>query len=60
VFEKITPEDVFEFLSKQKETIKKHYPEIEISDDVLKFLAKNANGDLRNAINLLESALLLL
>lgn len=60
VFEKITPEDVFEFLSKQKETIKKHYPEIEISDDVLKFLAKNANWDLRNAINLLESALLLL
>lgn len=60
VFEKITPEDVFEFLSKQKETIKKHYSEIEISDDVLKFLAKNANWDLRNAINLLESALLLL
>ena len=60
VFEKITPEDVFEFLSKQKETIKKHYPEIKISDDVLKFLAKNANWDLRNAINLLESALLLL
>ena len=60
VFEKITPEDVFEFLSKQKDTIKKHYPEITISDDVLKFLAKNANWDLRNAINLLESALLLL
>ena len=60
VFEKITPEDVFEFLSNQKDTIKKYYPEIEISDDVLIFLAKNANGDLRNAINLLESALLLL
>ena len=60
VFEKITPEDVFEFLSNQKETIKKYYPEITISDEVLKFLAKNANGDLRNAINLLESALLLL
>jgi len=55
VFEKITPEDVFEFLSKEKDTIKKHY-----SNDVLKFLAKNANWDLRNAINLLESALLLL
>ncbi len=60
VFEKITSEDVFEFLSKQKGTIIKYYPEIEISDDVLKFLAKNANWDLRNAINLLESALLLL
>ena len=60
VFEKITPEDVFEFLSNRKETIKKYYPEITISDEVLKFLAKNANGDLRNAINLLESALLLL
>jgi len=60
VFEKITPEDVFKFLSNQKETIKKYYPEITISDEVLKFLAKNANGDLRNAINLLESALLLL
>lgn len=60
VFEKITPEDVFEFLSKEKDTIKKHYSEITISNDVLKFLAKNANWDLRNAINLLESALLLL
>ena len=60
VFEKITPEDVFEFLSNQKETIRKYYPEVTISDEVLKFLAKNANGDLRNAINLLESALLLL
>jgi putative ATPase len=43
VFEKITPDDVFAFLSKQKDVIKKHYPEITISDDVLHFLAKNAN-----------------
>ena len=60
VFESINQEDIFKFLKEQKDTIIKHYPWIEIPDNVLEFLAKNTNWDLRNAINLLESALLLL
>ena len=60
VFESINQEDIFKFLKEQKDTIIKHYPWIEIPDNVLAFLAKNTNWDLRNAINLLESALLLL
>ena len=60
VFEKITPEEVYSFLVSQKEKIHKEYPDIELPEDVLNFLSNVANGDLRNAINLLESALLLL
>ena len=60
VFEKITPEEVYSFLVSQKEKIHKEYPDIEVPEDVLNFLSNVANGDLRNAINLLESALLLL
>lgn len=60
VFEKITPEEVYSFLVSQKEKIHKEYPDIEVPEDVLNFLSNAANGDLRNAINLLESALLLL
>ena len=60
VFEKITPEEVYSFLVSQKEKIHKEYPDIELPEDVLNFLSNAANGDLRNAINLLESALLLL
>ena len=59
-FEGINPDDIFTFLSKEKEVILQHYPDVIIPDEILKILAKNANWDLRNAINLLESALLLL
>ena len=60
VFEKISPEEVFTFLLAQKEKIWKCYPEMILSDESLYFLAGLSNGDLRSAINLLESALLLL
>ena len=60
VFESITQEDIYKFLTKQKGNISKHYPEIVLTDEALIFLSKNANWDLRNAINLLESAILLL
>lgn len=60
VFEKISPEEVFAFLFAQKEKIWKVYPEVILTDESLHFLAGLTNGDLRSAINLLESALLLL
>lgn len=60
VFEKISSEEIFRFLSLQKEKIWSLYPDINLNDESLHFLAASANGDLRNAINLLESALLLI
>ncbi len=60
VFEKISDEEVYQFLLLQKEKIWSLYPDISLNDESLHFLAGLANGDLRNAINLLESALLLI
>lgn len=60
VFEKIVPDQMFRFFLLQQEKIKSEYPNIELPEESLRFLAEHANGDLRNAINLLESALLLL
>ncbi len=60
VFEKISSEEIFRFLSLQKEKIWSLYPDIKLNDESLHFLASSANWDLRNAINLLESALLLI
>ena len=48
------------FFTLQKEKIRSLYPEIKIPSESLETLASSANWDLRNAINLLESALLLL
>lgn len=60
VFEKISEGEVFRFLNLQKEKIWSLYPDIILKDESLQFLAELANGDLRDAINLLESALLLI
>ena len=60
VFEKISPEEIFRFFRLQKGKIRSLYPEMSLPDESLQFLASFSNGDLRNAINLLESALLLL
>ena len=60
VFEKISPEEMIKFFTLQKEKIRSLYPEIQIPSESLETLASSANWDLRNAINLLESALLLL
>ncbi|MBQ9553986.1 hypothetical protein IJU97_03365 [bacterium] len=43
VFEGINPDDIFTFLSKEKEVILQHYPDVIIPDEILKILAKNAN-----------------
>ena len=58
--QQISPEEMIRFFTLQKEKIRSLYPEIQIPSESLETLASSANWDLRNAINLLESALLLL
>ena len=59
VFDKLAESDIETFLITKREEIAKHYPDREISDEVIRSIAELANGDLRNAINLLEAALML-
>ena len=59
VFEKLTEQEILSFITKNKERIQKAAPGITISDENILLIAKLANGDLRNALNLLESAILL-
>lgn len=59
VFDPLSSEDIKIFISKNVWTIEKLYPWKSISDEVITLIADLANGDLRNALNLLESALML-
>lgn len=59
VFEPLTSEDISIFISKSMSAIQQLYPWKSISEDVVSLIADLANGDLRNALNLLESALML-
>lgn len=59
VFEKLTEQEIASFIITHKERIQKSSPGIAITDENILLIAKLANGDLRNALNLLESAMLL-
>ena len=59
VFEKLTEQEILSFIIKNKERIQKSAPGITISDENILLIAKLANWDLRNALNLLESTILL-
>lgn len=59
VFEKLTEQEILSFIVTNKERIQKAAPGITISDENILLIAKLANWDLRNALNLLESAILL-
>ena len=59
VFEALKPEDIITFFHNNKEKIQTRYPDIEITEDNLNTIANLANGDLRNACNLLESSIML-
>ena len=59
VFEALKPEDIITFFHNNKEKIQTRYPNIEITEDNLNTIANLANGDLRNACNLLESSIML-
>ena len=59
VFEKLTEQDIFDFIKKHISQILHQHPWFTITDDQLLLLGRLGNWDLRNAINILESALLL-
>ncbi len=59
VFEKISEQDIVTSISQNRPRILKEFPGTSISDENLHLIAKLGNGDLRNALNLLESTLLL-
>lgn len=59
VFEKLSDEEIFSFIKKEFPLILKKYPDTKLTDDQILLISKLGNWDLRNALNTLESALLL-
>ena len=59
VFEALKEDEISAFIKKNLERIKKNHPKIEISDENILLISKLGNGDLRNSLNVLESAILL-
>ena len=57
VFEAIKPENIIKFIQLQMPKILKAYPEVSIVEWIISLIAKLANGDLRNSINILETAI---
>lgn len=58
VFDPITTDDIEKFIQTNKDTITHEYPDKKIPDAVITLIAELANGDLRNALNLLEAGLM--
>ena len=59
VFETLSSEEIADFVAHNLDRIAAHYPNKTISTDVITRISLLANGDLRNALNLLESWLML-
>ena len=59
VLEPVKIEEVIDFLKKNIEKIQERYPKIVFSNEVFALVAKLWNGDLRNTLNLLETACIL-
>lgn len=59
ILEPITPTEVVEFIDKNMSRIHERYPKIEFSKNILDLIANLWNGDLRNALGLLETACIL-
>ncbi len=59
ILEPITPDQVIEFIEKNITRIQERYPKIEFPKEVLELIAKLGWGDLRNTLNLLETACIL-
>lgn len=59
VFEKLSDQEIFDFIKKQFHLILKQHPKISLTDEYLLLISKLGNWDLRNALNILESAILL-
>lgn len=59
VFEKLSAQEISDFIKKNISQILHQHPGFVITDDQLLLLSKLGNGDLRNALNVLESAIFL-
>lgn len=59
VFEKLSDKEIFDFIKQQLPRILKQHPHISLSDEHIGLISSLGNGDLRNALNTLESTILL-
>ena len=60
ILKEISEEEIIRFLMKNKERIQERYSKILLQDEEnLKLIAHLGNGDLRNTLNLLETACIL-
>jgi putative ATPase len=59
ILEPIIPDEVVEFMEKNMSWIQERYPKIKFTKTILELIAKLGNGDLRNTLNLLETACIL-
>lgn len=58
VFEKHTEDDIVKFIERKLPEIQRHYPDIEVPIESVELIARLANWDLRNALNLIEGWLM--
>lgn len=59
ILEPIKSEEVIEFIEKNIARIHERYPKIAFKKEILELIAKLGSGDLRNTLNLLETACIL-
>lgn len=59
LFKKIESEDIIEVIEKNRAKIEEYFPGVTWDDEILKLIARLGNGDLRNTLNLFETALTL-
>ncbi|AHB41631.1 hypothetical protein P148_SR1C00001G0842 [candidate division SR1 bacterium RAAC1_SR1_1] len=59
VFERLGEKDISDFIKNNRQKILISHPDIIVSDEILSFIARLGNGDLRNSLNILESAIFL-
>ena len=59
VFEQLSEQDIVVFIKKKLSLIQEKYPDLQLTDDHILLISKLGNGDLRNAINVLETAIVL-
>jgi len=59
LFQKVEPADIIEVIEKNRMKIEQYFPGVTWDDEILKLIARLGNGDLRNTLNLFETALTL-
>lgn len=59
VFKSLSGEEIYNSLKKNMDKVYKSYPKIKIEDEALQIISDLANWDLRNAINMLETSIIM-